>query len=556
MVPFVDYSLKLIKNGIHYNSFILHSLRVCMNKRIQVWLPLLFSITMIAGIFIGYKMRDFMPGRNFFSLEKKRPLQEVMDLIENKYVDTVNFDKLADTAIQAILNKLDPHSVFIPADQLQGVNDDLAGSFYGVGIEFTIIDDTINIMNVLPDGPSIKAGIQVGDKFLKVNDSMVAGVKITETRVRNLLHGDKNSPVKIIALRGNEKKEFTITRDLIPMSSIDASYIIADSTGYIKLGKFTEVSYREFMQAMEALQKQGLKKLILDLRGNGGGILDQAVEIADEFLDGDKLITYTQGSHYPVKEYRCKRVGLFEKGPLVVLADEGSASASEVLIGALQDWDRATIIGRRTFGKGLVQEQYDLSDGSALRLTIARYYTPVGRSIQRPYNNGDKAYYEEINNRFHDGEVISPDSIKNDTSKIFKTVGGRKVFGGGGITPDIFVALDTSGYDNEDAKIYTKGTMETFAYKYFLQNRSQLNTYKSSIDFAKNFAFNDNDWQQFIALATKDSIQLNNISAKQKTAAEEHLKSFLAHELWFNEGFFEVLNTDDNGIKKALETLK
>ena len=525
-----------------------------MNKKIQVWQPLLFSLTMIAGMFIGYRMRDSMPGRNFFSLEKSSPMQEVMSLIENKYVDTVNVDNLSDTAIQAILNKLDPHSVHIPAEQLQGVNDDLAGNFFGVGIEFSIIDDTINIINVLLDGPSFKAGIKTGDKFLKVDDSIVAGVKITETRVRKLLHGDKNTAVKINLLRGSEQKEFTLTRDMIPVSSIDASYIIADSIGYIKLDKFTEVSYREFMEAMEALQKQGLKKLILDLRGNGGGILDQAIEIADEFLDGDKLITYTEGAHYTKKEYRCKRPGLFEQGQLVVLADEGTASASEVLIGALQDWDRATIIGRRTFGKGLVQEQYDLNDGSALRLTVARYYTPVGRSIQRPYANGGKAYYEEIDNRFHDGEVLNADSIKNDTTKIFKTVGGRTVYGGGGITPDIFVPLDTSCYIDE-SKLYLKGTMETFGYKYYLQNETLLNNYKSTSTFTNSFSLTDNDWAQFVALAKKDSIGLDTISLKEKADIENNLKSFIAREAWHNEGFYEVINKDDNAIQKALETL-
>lgn len=525
-----------------------------MNKRTQVWLPLLFSITMIAGMFVGYRMRDSMPGRNFFSMEKQRPVEEVMSLIENKYVDTVNINNLGDTAIQAILNKLDPHSVYIPAEQLQEVNDDLAGTFFGVGIEFTFIDDTINIVNVLPDGPSSKAGIKTGDKFLKVNDSIVAGVKMNDSRVRNLLHGDKNTPVNIIVLRGNEQKHFTITRDQIPMSSIVASYIIKDSIGYIKLDKFTEVSYREFMESMEGLQKKGLKKLILDLRGNGGGILDQAVEIADEFLDGDKLITYTEGEHYTKKEYRCKRPGLFEQGQLIVLADEGTASASEVLIGALQDWDRATIVGRRTFGKGLVQEQYSLSDGSALRLTVARYYTPIGRSIQRPYKNGGKAYYAEVDNRFHDGEVMSADSVKNDTTKIFKTVGGRKVYGGGGITPDIFVPLDTSGY-LDDERLYSKGTMEEFGYKYYMQNQTQLNSYNSSVNFANSFSLSDNDWKQFMALAAKDSISLNTISLKEKDDIENDLKSFIARQTWHDEGFYETLNRNDTGIKKAIELM-
>ena len=347
-----------------------------MNKKIQVWLPLLFSITMIVGMVIGYKMRDNMPGRSFFFVDRPRPVQEIMDLVQNKYVDSVKITSLSDTAVAAILSKLDPHSIFIPAEELQGVNDDIAGKFFGIGVEFNLYDDTINVINVLPDGPGFKAGIKTGDKFLKVDDSVVAGVKITSDKIRKLLRGDNNTKVMITALSDGQTKKYAVVRGIIPVSSVDASYIIGNGIGYIRLNKFSQVTYVEFMKAMEGLQKQGLKKLILDLRGNGGGVLEEATAIADEFLDGDKLITYTEGAHSAKKEYRCKRPGLFENGELVVLADEGTASASEILIGALQDWDRATVVGRRSFGKGLVQEQFDLSDGSALRLTIARYYTP------------------------------------------------------------------------------------------------------------------------------------------------------------------------------------
>ncbi|MBI3884064.1 MAG: PDZ domain-containing protein, partial [Sphingobacteriales bacterium] len=323
-----------------------------MNKKLQVWLPLLFSITMIAGIYFGYSMRENMPNRTFFSLNKTHPIDEIMNLIEHQYVDEVKMAPLSDTAIIAMLSRLDPHSVFIPAEELQGVNEDLAGKFYGIGIEFNIFNDTIHVMSVLPDGPSFKAGILTGDKIIQVNDSIIAGKKITADGVRKLLRGDLDSKVTITIARNGKRRQYTIARDMIPVSSVDASYIIQDSTGYIRLNKFSQTTYREFMKALESLQKQGMKKLILDLRGNGGGVLDEATSIADEFLDGDRLITYTEGKHMPKKEYRCKRPGLFEEGELVVLADEGSASASEVLMGALQDWDRATIIGRRTFGKG------------------------------------------------------------------------------------------------------------------------------------------------------------------------------------------------------------
>lgn len=497
-----------------------------------------------------------MPGKSFFYLEKRRPVQEIMDLIQNKYVDDVKIDALADTAIQAMLDKLDPHSVYIPAEKLDGINEDLAGKFYGIGVEFNIFDDTINVVNVLKDGPSDKAGIQTGDKFLRVEDSVVAGNKIDGDRIRKLLRGDRGTTVNIVFLRGAGQKKVTVTRDAIPLSSMDASYMMGNGVGYIKLNKFSQQTYHEFMDALLALKKQGLQKLILDLRGNGGGILDEAVEIADELLPGDKLITYTEGKHVAKKEYRCRRDGQFEKGALVVLADEGTASASEVLIGALQDWDRATIIGRRSFGKGLVQEQFDLSDNSALRLTIARYYTPVGRSIQRPYTNGEKAYFDEISNRFHDGETQNADSVKNDKTKIYKTPAGKTVYGGGGITPDYFVALDTTGFSISTARLYARGTPSNFAYLFYLQNTASLKSYKSPSDFIKNFSFTEDNWKAFTAAAAKDSVNLNNVSLIEKADIINRIKSSIAREVWRTEGMVEVLNTDDTTIKKALEVLQ
>jgi carboxyl-terminal processing protease len=525
------------------------------NKKIQVWLPLLFSITMAAGLFLGYTMRDNMPGKSFFYMEKRRPLQEIMDLIQNKYVDEVKTTSLADTAIQAMLSKLDPHSVFIPAQKLQEVNEDLAGKFYGIGVEYSIINDTLNIVNVLKDGPGFKAGIITGDRLLKVEETPVAAQKIDAEKIRSLLRGDRGTRVNITILRGAETKKITVTRDAIPLSSLDAGYMINKTAGYIKLNKFSQQTYREFMDALLALKKQGLQQLVLDLRGNGGGILDEAVEIADEFLAGDKLVTYTEGVHVTKKEYRCRREGQFETGALVVLADEGTASASEVLIGALQDWDRAVIVGRRSFGKGLVQEQFELSDNSALRLTIARYYTPVGRSIQRSYTNGGKAYYDEISKRYHDGETQNADSVKNDTSKIFKTKGGKTVYGGGGITPDYFVPLDTSGFNINTAGIYGKGIIGNYAYQYYLHNLSQLKTYQTTADFVQHFSFTEDHWKEFTAFVAKDSILLNGITAKEKTAITNRVKSFIARQLWRSEGMIEVLNTEDDGVRKALEVL-
>ncbi|HMG82178.1 MAG TPA: S41 family peptidase [Ferruginibacter sp.] len=527
-----------------------------MKKNQKVWQPLLLSITMVVGIYLGFTMRGNMPGKSFFTIDKSSSLLQVMSLIQNKYVDDVKLNDLSDTAITAILSKLDPHSVFIPAKDLQDINEELAGNFYGVGIEFSIINDTINVLNVLPDGPSAAVGIQIGDQFIKVNDTLVAGEKITAERVRTLLKGAAASTVTVSVLRNGKLQSFTIVRGMIPVSSVDASYIIGDSIGYIRLNKFSELTYREFMISLEALQKQGMKSLILDLRGNGGGVLEQATAIADEFLDGDKLITYTEGVHSPKKEYRCMHPGAFEDGKLIVLADEGTASASEILMGALQDWDRATIIGRRTFGKGLVQQQYDLNDGSALRLTIARYYTPIGRSIQRPYANGDKAYYEEVANRFHDGEVLSADSTKHDTTKVFKTMHGKTVYGGGGITPDIFIPLDTANYSSNISAVYISGVVGDFAYAYYLQNKTRLAMYKSIADFDKQFVLSDADWKNFTAAVAKDSIGVNTISPKERSDIGLRIKASIAREIWRSEGFYETMNTDDDGINKAVSILK
>jgi carboxyl-terminal processing protease len=331
--------------------------------------------------------------------------------------------------------------------------------------------------------------------------------------------------------------------------------MITKEIGYIRLNKFSSVTYREFMEALEPLKKAGLQKLILDLRGNGGGILEEATEIADEFLDGDKLITYTEGKHVDKKEYRCRRTGQFEKGALVVLADEGTASASEILIGALQDWDRATIIGRRTFGKGLVQEQFDLSDKSALRLTVARYYTPLGRSIQRPYTNGGKAYYDEITNRYHDTASVFSDSVKNNTGKVYKTKGGKLVYAKGGIAPDYFIALDTSGYNKNTAIMYSKSTISSFAYNFYLQNLALLKSFKTPGDFNKGFNLSEDDWKKFTEAAAKDSVNINTASAKERTSFINQIKSAVARQVWRTEGYFEVMNTNDEAVKKAMEII-
>ena len=525
------------------------------NRKLQVWLPFLFALFTAIGIFLGFKMRDAFPLRSFFSVSKPNPLQEVLSLIQNKYVDTVNTQNISDSAIRMLLTNLDPHSIYIPAKDLQQINEEIQGSFYGIGIEFSMYDDTLNVTNVLKDGPSFKAGLKIGDKILKADGTPVSGQKIKTDKIRELLRGNLNTVVNVEILRGKEIKNVEIMRGNIPVSSIDADYMIDSTIGYIRINKFTSNTYREFMESLMGLKKQGLKSLVLDLRDNGGGVLDEAVEIADEFLSGDKLITYTEGAHIARKEYRARRLGQFEDGKLAVLVDEGSASASEILVGALQDWNRATIIGRRTFGKGLVQEQFNLSDRSALRLTVARYYTPVGRSIQRPYNLGSKAYFDDITQRSMHGEMYIQDSIKNDSSLIFKTPSGKYVFGGGGITPDIFVNSDTSKIGYYSAAILSKGVLNDYGYKYYLANPGLASQYKTSESFVKDFRVSDEDWSAFETMLAKDSVSLIGISDKEKAFIKKLLRTSIARQLYRSKGYYETVNQDDTIMIKAIDAL-
>ncbi|HRN57622.1 MAG TPA: S41 family peptidase, partial [Agriterribacter sp.] len=464
-------------------------------------------------------------------------------------------DTLAEAAIEEMLSHLDPHSIFIPSGDLQGINEDLAGKFEGIGIEFNIFDDTIHVLTVLKGGPSENAGLQPGDKFLKIGDSAVTGHRVDAGGVKQLLRGLRGSKVQVTLLRGSEKKELTITRGIIPLYSLDAGYMIAPATGYIRLNKFSETTYEEFMEAMQKLKEDGIGKLILDLRGNGGGILQESVEIADEFLDGNKLIVYTRGNHIKKQEFRARRTGIFEEGKLIVLVDEGSASASEVLTGALQDWDRAAVIGRRTFGKGLVQEQYNLNDGSALRLTIARYYTPLGRSIQKPYDRGIESYNEELYDRYHNGGMMNADSNKMATGQAYHTPGGKLVYGGGGITPDVFVAMDTTGISNTIARLYTKNTIGNFVYRYYVDHMDHFKLFANPSDFEKGFDINNTVWDAFAAFALQDSITINTLSAADRQFIARRLKSLFARQQWRNEGFYEVNNVNDPMVIKALEVL-
>jgi carboxyl-terminal processing protease len=526
-------------------------------KKLQVWLPLLFAIVLIAGMWVGSGLRQNIPvSRGIFQSGKRSTLQEVVDLVNMKYVDKINTDTLTDEAIQAMLSHLDPHSVFIPASHLEEVNNDLAGNFEGIGVEFFIIDDTVNVTNVLSNGPSDKAGLQVGDKFLQVNDSAVTGKSITSDRIRKLLRGAGGSNVAVKLLRDNRQINATITRGTIPLYSVDATYMMDATTGYIHLNKFSGTTYEEFMQALEKLQKKGMKQLIFDLRGNGGGIMNEAVDIVDEFLDEDKLIVYTQGDKQDKMEYLCKRPGLFESGSLVLLVDESSASASEVVAGALQDWDRATLVGRRTFGKGLVQEQYDLSNGAALRLTVARYYTPIGRNIQKPYDNGRDAYNTELSDRFTKGELVNGDTVSHHGGPAYKTKKGRIVYGGGGITPDIFVPFDTATFTSNVYALFDNQLFSKFIYTYYRQHLSFFKKFKNPSDFALHFTQTGEAWNSLVQYAAKDSIDLGNVPEHDKAEIEQRIKTWLARQIWRMDGYYEVTNLTDPVVQKGLEALK
>jgi carboxyl-terminal processing protease len=532
------------------------------NNKQTVALPFLFSVVLIAGIFIGSNISSSFLSQPFKStkIAQFNKLNAVISYIEQAYVDTIDGKKMVDESIEAVLSQLDPHSSYIPAEDLQSVNEPLEGNFDGIGIEFHMQNDTIMVVSAVSGGPSDAVGIKPGDRIVKIEGKDAAGVKLANSEVIQRLRGASGTTVKIsIARKGSPKLlDFTITRGKIPLYSIEASYMLDNRTGYIKIARFAAKTYEEYMEAFHKLKTQGMEQLILDLRGNPGGYLNAATRLADEFLEKDKLIVYTQGKSRPRESYYSTEKGEFEKGRLVVLVDEGSASASEILAGALQDLDRATIVGRRSFGKGLVQEQSVFPDGSAVRLTISRYYTPSGRSIQKPYNNGLDQYNEEVLQRFKRGELESPDSIRMIDSLKYKTAAGRTVYGGGGIMPDLFVPLDTSYNTPFVVAAFTRGLVSQFAFDYADTYRERLSRYRSFEEFNREFAVTGDVYTRFMKYTEKNGMRSDTLRSRGSNAdayLKVQLKALIARQFWKNEGYYKVRQDAEPALKKAIALL-
>lgn len=528
-------------------------------KKLKIFLPVIFSLLLIAGMIIGFKLQESYSLRVTNEIHGYDKLNDILNYINARYVDTVNNKDLREEAINGMLKKLDPHSAYIPSAELKAVNQSLEGNFEGIGIEFFIVDDTIMVVAPISGGPSEALGIMSGDKIIKIEDKNVAGAGITNQDVVSKLRGDKGTKVTVSISRSGNRDliDFTIIRDKIPIFSVDVAYMVDNEVGYIKINRFAANTFEEFAKALDKLQAQGMKKLILDLRDNPGGYLNAAISIADEFLDDKKLIVYTQGKSYERYEYTARKNGFFEEGALAILINQGSASASEIVAGAVQDWDRGVIVGRRSFGKGLVQEQFALSDSSALRLTVARYYTPSGRCIQKSYRNGFENYYREIDERFSHGELENADSVRKEDTVKFFTSKGKVVYGGGGIMPDVFVPLDTTPYSKYFGELNSKGIITQFAYHYASTRSDQLAMYKDVNHFKINFLIDEKLLKEFFNYASAHGVVYDEKGFnKSKAIITLRLKAFMAQQLWNADGFYPVVTEQDEVFQKAYSLLK
>lgn len=524
------------------------------------FIPFLLAICLIAGIAIGTFYANHFSGNKLGIINtSSNKLNALLRIIDDQYVDTVNISDLVEEAMPQILSELDPHSSYIPAKDLEAVTADLKGSFSGIGIQFTIQNDTIHVNSVIQGGPSEKVGLMAGDRIVEVDDSAFVGKIVTNEEAMKRLKGEKGSKVKLGVYRPGEKEllHFTVVRGNIPVKSIDAAYMINEKVGYVKVNKFGETTYPELLIALAKLAQKHCEGLIIDLRGNTGGYMAAAIQMVNEFLPDNRLIVYTQGRKSPRQDYNSNGTGSNQKMPLVVLVDEGSASASEIFAGATQDNDRGTIVGRRSFGKGLVQQPIEFSDGSAIRLTIARYYTPSGRCIQKPYEKGKESEYElDLLTRYEHGEFFSADSIKQNETEVYHTRLGRPVYGGGGIMPDIFVPQDTTGMTSYFRMAANRGLIIRYTFEYTDQNRSVLQKYDTS-EKMEEYLKKQNLLNNFAAWAEKKGLKRrNNLMAKSRQLFEMSLYGNIIYNMLGMEAYVEFLNETDKTVLKAVEILE
>jgi len=528
-----------------------------MKNKYSLYIPLLLAVALIAGILIGNRLNR-NSGVNSPGSSKMNKLDAIVNLIENAYVDSISTDSLVEKTIPQLLKNLDPHTAYIPAKEMVGVEEEMRGNFGGIGVQFSIQNDTVMVVDVISGGPSSKLGIIPGDRIVKVNDTLMVGKDVKNEKVLSKLRGEKGTKVNVGIKRKGMKEliPFTITRGEIPIYSVDVSYMIDETTGYIKVSRFGEQTYEEFMNGMKELSQQGMKNVIVDLRGNPGGYLNAVIKMVNEFLEKGKLIVYTQGNSQPRKTFQADNRGIYRDKGITVLLDDFSASASEIFAGAIQDNDRGWIVGRRSFGKGLVQEQIPFNDGSAVRLTVARYYTPSGRCIQKPYDKGNDEYYKDIMKRAIHGEFQKADSIKYKDTVKYKTPSGRIVHGGGGIMPDFFVPADTSGYSDYYQKITQKGLVYQFALDYADSHRKEFSKFQTAAEFEKQLS-SINILNQFVAFAEKKGVKVNhndlNISSK---VIENQVKAYIARNIIGEKGFYPIIQNIDKTLLEAIAKSK
>ncbi len=516
----------------------------------KIFLICLFSLGLLC----------FVSAQNGSSFTPEQKFLRTMQLLKNSYVDSVNIDKIVEYGIKMMLEHLDPHSVYMTPEEVVRANEPLQGNFEGIGIQFQIIRDTVNVISTISGGPSEEVGIMAGDKIVEIDGSPFVGSVVTNTSVAEKLRGKKGSKVIVGIIRPSSNKiiPFEIIRDKIPIYSIDASFMLDERTGYIKINRFSNTTMEEFVTAMNKLNQSNMQDLILDLRNNSGGIMKAAIDLSDQFLEQDKLIVYTKGINMSIEKYMSTSQGMFKTGRLVLLIDQGSASASEIVSGAIQDWDRGVIIGRRSYGKGLVQKPFNYPDGSAIRLTISRYYTPSGRCIQKPYDDDKKKYMLELNERLESGELVSIDSVKFPDSLMFTTPAGRKVYGGGGIMPDVFVPLDTTRLSNYYVELSRKNIINQFIADYLQKNRKTLKSqYKTIEDFKAGFIPKSSEIvDEVIAYATSQGIEQTEINPETRRFMGYILVGLIGRNLFDQEAYFKIVLDIDEEVARALKILK